>query len=250
MKSRKEQESDHDRGTHEQDAPDFRATEPAVPAVSSTHVVYRESGEPEAHARSAAARRMPPPLPHARAFAHIDDSHDPALSAVERPVTSSVPPTRRTGAVLGWSLASILLVGAGAHYLLVDRPLQQQDERAQHARARQFELHAAELAELKSNLEHMRTELEQANVKLAAQQTAIAEAAAAAENAAAEEAANEAAARAQHRGRSAERSGRRARPAHHSAARRPAQVTASKTRDSSHPLRGVLSKSNDPLEGL
>ncbi|HET8937427.1 MAG TPA: hypothetical protein VFN67_28485 [Polyangiales bacterium] len=189
------------------------------------------------------ARRRPPPLPHLRA------ASDPALSPVERQITKPAH-SRTRGAWLGWLAAGGLVVCGGAHYLWEDRPQQQQRARAELARARQQSAHAARLSDLESNLESTRAELDRANAQVAAQKAAIAEAAATAEKADETPAAEPATQKASPARRTA-RHGRRAHTGAdgHSTKARP-RTTLSKAHERSQPLHGILSNSNDPLEGL
>lgn len=180
-------------------------------------------------------------------------AHDVALEPVERAAAQSVPPRGRK-AWLGWAAASVLLVGGGTQYFLGYRPLEAQRDRADVARVQRLQAHQAQLSSLRSELDRTRAELEQANVEAAALKAAQVQAVAAAEAPAIEPAE---ASEAPTKKKAVRRSARRARQSasdESSAKKRGAssrtKPQASKNAEPSQPLRGVLSTSNDPLEGL
>lgn len=189
----------------------------------------------------------------AEAIEQVVSAEDAALAPVERDAAVSVPPRQRR-AWLGWAAASTLLIGGGTHYVLAYQPLEEQRERAETARVQRLQAHEDQLSSLRSELERTRAELEQANTEAAALKSSQVEAAAAADASAVELAEP---AEAPTKKNAQRRSARRARRSSDDASS--AKLRASSLRkpqarvkaaDSSQPLRGVLSPSNDPLEGL
>lgn len=223
----------------------------------------------------ALSHRNPPPLP-SRSTARdvrlgpevctVDPANDPsvsieealsaddaAMAPVERNTAQAVAPRAR-GAWLGWAAASALLVASGSHYLWAYRPLEAQREQADAARVQRLQAHEAQLSTMRDELERTRAELEQAKVEAAAREASAVEAAAAPEPTATVEtprapASVKAARRSAARTRQSARDVTSAKPGTAASSRKPA-AQARKAADKSQPLRGVLSPSNDPLEGL
>lgn len=243
MRSGKRTPADEETSAHDReelnDTPRSDEPEDSASVLSQDQQLAAMARHP--HSES---RRGPPPLPHLRA------ATDPALSPVERHITAPARSRARRSAWLGWLAAGGLVVCGGAHYLWEDRPQQQQRADADLARERQQAAHAAQVAELESDLEHTRAELDRANAQVAAQKAAIAEAAATADKADETPAAEPATPKTG----SARRGARHRRPAHTGSDDRTTTgrppTTLGKAHDRSQPLRGVLSTSNDPLEGL
>jgi hypothetical protein len=179
---------------------------------------------------------------------------DVELAPVERDAAPPVSARKHT-AWLGWAAASALILGGGAHYLLADRPLQEHRERAELARVQRSQAHEAQISSLRVELERTRADLERANIEAAAQKSSEVEPAPTSESAAIERAETSRAPAKNPVRRSARRSHRPSgdasnAKAHGGSSRSKAETQATKTADSSQPLRGILSNSNDPLEGL
>lgn len=256
---------------HFGDEQDRRETDRSAQAHTSAEAEQAPLNMESARA-SAVSHRSPPPLPVRsmmpqlemnRRACIVDPSSDPrvsiaasasaddiALAPVEREAASAPP--RRRGALSwsGWVIASALLVSGAAHYVLVYRPLEKERARAEATRVQRFQAHEEQVSSLRTQLERTRAELEQAKVETAALKASSAETAAASAIEAADTAPEPV------KKDRARRSARRKRPPSDNAkvqgtsSRRQPQARAGKPTNSSMPLRGVLSSSNDPLEGL